>query len=71
MIHALCTNIMTLLKLRKKKQQQQQQQLNEDFENICHLFIDNKRSIQFGEDKTTSILFANKQKAKSIPKFLN
>ena len=34
-------------------------QLNEDFCNICNWFVDNKLSIQFGEDKTRSILFAS------------
>ena len=26
--------------------------LNEDFENLCNWFVDNKLSIHFGEDKT-------------------
>ena len=43
-------------------------QLNEDFANICDLFVDNKLSIQFGEDKTKSILFASKHKIKKLQK---
>ena len=37
-----------------------EKQLNKDFENICDWSVDNKLSIYFGEDKTKSILFANK-----------
>ena len=40
--------------------------LNEDFENLCDWFVDNKLSIHFGQDKTKSILFASKQRAKNI-----
>ena len=39
---------------------------NEDFENLCDWFVDNKLSIHFSEDKTKSILFASKRKAKNI-----
>ena len=35
--------------------------LNNDFENICDWFVDNKLSIHFGEDKTKSILFASQR----------
>ena len=42
--------------------------LNEDFENICDWFVDNKLSIHFGDDKTKSILFLSKQRAKNICK---
>ena len=42
--------------------------LNNDFENICNWFVDNKLSIYFGEDKTKSILFANHRKTKNIKK---
>ena len=45
-----------------------EKQLNKDFENICDWFIDNKLSIQFGEDKTKSIIFASKRKIKSARK---
>ena len=40
--------------------------LNEGFENLCDWFADNKLSIHFGEDKTKSILFASKWRAKNI-----
>ena len=42
--------------------------LNNDFENICNWFVDNKLSIHFGEDKTKSILFASQRKIKNIKK---
>ena len=42
------------------------ERLNEDFENLCDWFADNKLSIHFGEDKTKSILFASKRRAKNI-----
>ena len=43
-----------------------EKQLNEDFENLCDWFVDNKLSIHFGEDKKKCILFASKQRAKNI-----
>ena len=43
-----------------------EKQLKEDFENLCDWFVDNKLSIQFGEDKTKSNLFASKRTAKNI-----
>ena len=43
-----------------------EKRLNKDFENLCDWFVDNKLSIHFGEDKTKSILFASKQRAKNI-----
>ena len=43
-----------------------EKRLNEDFENFCNWFVDNKLSIHFGEDKTKSILFASKRRAKNI-----
>ena len=43
-----------------------EKQLNVDFPNICDWFVNNKLSIQFGEDKTKSILFASKFKKKNI-----
>ena len=43
--------------------------LNNDFEDICNWFVDNKLSIHFGEDKTKSILFASQRKIKTIKKF--
>ena len=43
-----------------KEVEEIEKQLNKDFENICDWSVDNKLSIYFGEDKTKSILFANK-----------
>ena len=43
-----------------------EKRLNEDFENLCDWFVDKKMSIHFGEDKTKSIVFASKRRAKSI-----
>ena len=40
--------------------------LNNDFENICDWFVDNKLSIHFSEDKTKSILFACQCKIRAI-----
>ena len=42
--------------------------LNKDFKNICDWFVDNKLSIHFGDDKTKSILFVSKRRAKNIRK---
>ena len=39
-----------------------EKQLNGDFTNICKWFVDNRLSIQVGEDKTKSIVFASKHK---------
>ena len=43
-------------------------QVNKDFENVCNWFVDNKLSIQFGEDKIKFILFASKRRTKSAKK---
>ena len=43
-----------------------EKRLNKDFENLCDRFLDNKLSIHFGKDKTKSILFACKRRAKNI-----
>ena len=43
-----------------------EKRLNEDFENFCDWFVDAKLSIHFSEDKTKSILFASKRRAKNI-----
>ena len=40
-----------------------EKRLNEDFENLCDWFADNKLSIHFSEDKTKSFLFASKRRA--------
>ena len=54
----------TCLVFQSKNVKDIKKQLNEDFANICDLFVDNKLSIHFGEDKTKSILFASKRKIK-------
>ena len=38
--------------------------LNNDYENICDWFVDNKLSIHFREDKTKLIHFASQHKSK-------
>ena len=43
-----------------------QKRLNENFENLCDWFVDNKLSIHFGEDMTKSVFFASKRRAKNI-----
>ena len=44
-----------------------EKRLNDYFENVCDWFVDNKLlSIHFGDDKTKSILFASKRRAKNI-----
>ena len=42
--------------------------LNKDFENVCDWFVANKLSINSGEDKTKSILFASKRKNQKYKK---
>ena len=53
------------LMYRHRDVNQIEKQLNNDFENVCNWFVDNKLSIHSGEDKTKSILFASKRKIKS------
>ena len=48
-----------------KEVDEKEKHLNKDFENICDWFVDNRLSIHFDEDKTKSILFASKQRAKN------
>ena len=43
-----------------------EKRLNEDFENLCNWSVDNNLAIHFSEDKTKSILFASKWRAKNI-----
>ena len=40
--------------------------LNNDFKNICNLFVHNNLSIHLGEYKTKSILFSSQHKIKNI-----
>ena len=42
----------TYLVFQSKNVKDIEKQLNEDFANICDVFVDNKLSIHFGEDKT-------------------
>ena len=58
----------TCLVFQNKNVKDIEKQLNEDFVNICDQFVDNKLSIQFGEDKTKSLLFAAKRKVKKLQK---
>ena len=44
----------------------QTEKTNQEFKNLREAFIDNKLNIHFGEEKTKSILFASKQRAKNI-----
>ena len=43
-----------------------EKQLNKDFSSLYDWFLDNKLSIHFGEEKTKSIIFANKRKVKKL-----
>ena len=43
-----------------------EEHLNKDFSTLVDLFVDNKLSVLFGEDKTKSILFSPKHRSKSI-----
>ena len=45
---------------------QVEKKLNEEFENLCDSFVDNKLSLHFGQDKAKSILFSRKRRAKNI-----
>ena len=62
MNHVLCANIKTLQKLKKM--------LNENFDNICAWFLDNKLRNHLSDDKTKtkSFLFVSKRSANNIRK---
>ena len=49
-----------------KEIKQVEKKLNEEFENLCDSFVDNKLSLHFGQDKAKSILFSRKRRAKNI-----
>ena len=49
----------------KKFKWNRQKKLNENFKNICHFFVANKLCIHIGNDKTKSIIFANKKGQKA------
>ena len=55
-----------ILQLQHKDVRQIENRLNEDFENPCDWFIDNKLSIHFVEDQIKSVLFSSKRRAKNI-----
>ena len=59
---------MNLALLFRERMLEIEKQLNRDFTNISEWFVDNRLSIQFGKDKTKSILFASKLKIKKVPK---
>ena len=42
------------------------EELTKNFSSMCDWFVDNKLSIHFGEDKTKSILFSNKNRKRKI-----
>ena len=67
MLHADDSVIIFQLKNLKKIEEQ----LNKDFSNICDCFVDNIKSVHFGEDKTKSILFASINKCKKATNKLN
>ena len=50
----------TCLLFQHKDLERIKEELTKNFSNICDWFVDNKLSIQFGEDKTKSILFSTK-----------
>ena len=56
----------TCLVFQSKNVKDIEKQLNEDSENMCDWFVDNKLSIHFDEDKTKSILFVSKLKIKKL-----
>ena len=58
----------SFLMFQHKELEEIERVLNNDFENNCDWFVDNKLSINFGEDKTKSIFFASPRKIKSIKK---
>ena len=58
-MHFLYTFILLLLQ-EHKGVDEIKKQLTEDLENICDWFVDNKLSINCGEEKTKSIIFACK-----------
>ena len=53
---------------RHKEVEEIERVLNNDFKNIYDWFVDNKLSIDFGEDKTKPILFASQHKIKTLKK---
>ena len=56
----------SLIMYQDKEIKQVEKKLNEEFENLCDSFVDNKLSLHFGQDKAKSILFSRKRRAKNI-----
>ena len=50
----------TFLLFQHKDLEQIREELTKNFSNVCDWFVDNKLSIQFGENRTKSILFSTK-----------
>ena len=55
----------TCIVFRYKSKIEIEKQLIRDFSSLCDGIVDNKLSIQFGQDKTKSILFGTKHKLRS------
>ena len=60
----------TCLVFQSKNVKDIEKQLNEDFAHICDWFVDNKLSIHFGEEKTTSFSLL-KVRSKSFRRYNN
>ena len=56
----------SLIMYQDEEIKQVEKKLNEEFENLCDSFVDNKLSLHFGQDKAKSILFSRKRRAKNI-----
>ena len=54
----------TCLVFQAKDQDTISERLNTEFNKFCDWFVDNKLSIDFGDDKTKSILFTGKNRPK-------
>ena len=63
----LCADDSCLM-FQHKEDEEIERVLNNDLENICDWFVDNKLSIHFGEGKTKSFLFASERKIKTMKK---
>ena len=50
----------TFLLFQHKDLEQIREELTKNFSNVCDWFVDNKLNIQFGENRTKSILFSTK-----------
>ena len=66
LVWILCPYYDIMSSLQHKDINEIEKQLNQDFGSICDWFVDNKLSSDFGDDKTKSILFANKVTAPQL-----